>query len=956
MRMHCARPATRSVRRTLHLVVVGAVLASCVGLVTASGAPAAGPKPLFEEVGTLERFPEDARAALGAATVPLPSGSTPPDQISGTAIIIPEARQLWQIYAMGSQARTGVVVRDLDSLRIEHSMMLNVMLERSTIEATQGGDWMYALDTAGMRIFLVAGQAPNRHIELLEMSLKDFTVKRRPLFGSLVPTGNILLGGLAYDRFEDEVVLLYGGLQASSAGNFNTFVARLDVSGPPAATFDPGSMYRVRSCTGPITATDAGDDTYDWEPLITKDHLYVPCQRSGHTVIVVRMARPAASRNGDATHAEDVTAGPVYGEAVMADQEGRRLFVVSIDQEIWVFEAGTMSFVGVVATGPAGLKNQAGYGLDRSTGRVFFQSPGFGLGVVEGRFFPIPQARTSEPRTKGQERILSDAKTGRVFVLHGYALADPGQPTKDLAYRIYRIGSAPLPPASPDPDRNTTNVAEKEGVTEARWNATGSGYGTRVLLAKGYATVVPAPTVGNGAPTQAVTRGAQNWCGFIDRDLFLGRVAKAEYDTGSTAAQAVAVAIDDTTKQDLDQLERCDGTRQVMSQLGRALGQAGAGNPSPGWPYKTASCSSNQVVVPDSPSQAQPDDLGPAEVRCPAPGEVLTARAESTISKKATAASPTQVLAPLSGAVDAQRSWTATTISRLADGGVRSVVEAVARNVSIDLGIAGVDAVQIGEIRSKATSFANGRPIRKDMSTHEIEVSQVRIGDTLLCAASCSDEELLQLEQRLNVISGGRAVFRTGKGPNSGRDDDLLEGSRGGAQTAIQKSTARQTSDRALVGDFTIEIPAFEVTVFNDNPDPNGGWGRARQVYQFAGVTSSATYNIVSRATEIPFPDDIVVEDQALPVAEVDGNLFAGYAESFDADGIPQAASMISTTAGDVNPPGGLAGVVRAVARGLRLFLTSPRTALLLLTAWGLLSTPALLARRRRLLQGVRAL
>jgi len=543
---------------------------------------------------------------------------------------------------------------------------------------------------------------------------------------------------------------------------------------------------------------------------------------------------------------------------------------------------------------------------------VFFQSSTFGLGVVEGRFFPIPQARTVPNHVTGQHRIWADAKTNRVFVLEGDNFTGTA-----YSYRIYRLAPAPVPPPPPNPDRNTSDVAA--GLAEARWNATASGYGTRILLANGLAAVVPAPGLGEFNPVATRLKSDNRKCTFTDRDLFAGRVVKSEYDTGSTAAQAVPMDVDNATCQDQNQPSRCD--------LGNSSTNADADR----WTVSPATCSAGTGFREDQELQGEPA-LGVASTSCPEPGGVLETAAESRLTGAG--------LLSLFGAVDVDRSSTKTTIKRLESGDVQATVESVASGITVG------EALFVGEVRSTATSTSNGRPKRRDLSVHEIEIRHVRFGTTTLCEVRCDD--LVALERDLNVLGAGRVVFRTGAGPTSGRDEALLQGSPRGAQTAVQKSVARQASDRALLGDFTTELPGLEMTVFNDN----NVWGRARQLYQFAGVAASATYNVVAGPTGGGLSVTPGIVDDG-PMSGDGGNtVFAGLLES------------VARPAGDVElPPTAAVGrrgtgattsvssMVRALARGLRLFLTDPRRALLLLTAWSLLSAPAFLSRRRRLLR-----
>src|SRR5687767_12151806 len=80
----------RPARRVLAAVTVAG---AAVGLLPPAGAPAAGPRPFIEEVDRLERFPADARAALGTEMVPTwQTVTTEPIRttqrvIAGTAVV-----------------------------------------------------------------------------------------------------------------------------------------------------------------------------------------------------------------------------------------------------------------------------------------------------------------------------------------------------------------------------------------------------------------------------------------------------------------------------------------------------------------------------------------------------------------------------------------------------------------------------------------------------------------------------------------------------------------------------------------------------------------------------------------------------------------------------------------------------------------------------------------------------
>ncbi|MDQ3757640.1 MAG: hypothetical protein M3394_07315, partial [Actinomycetota bacterium] len=754
-------------------LVLGALSASLLPL---SAARAAGPKPVFEPIGTLDRFPADARALLGTELVPLHKDANFIQKgRAGTAIVVPEARQVWQIYFSASNSdRWAAVIRDLDTLSIIRTLDLPGGVDRSTINQF-AGEWSFAIDGRGQRLFLV--DMLNRG--LLEIDLRTFAILSRPLLSSVQPVPGLnglfpaLPGGLTYDPFTDDLLVLYGGPQANSVADTNTFLYTVDVSKPPAPA-DPALLHQLQSCGGPLTSVDIGGRMYGWEMLPTKDFLYLPCHRAGNAGAVVRIARPTPETPRPR---EEIVIGPVYVDSVFADPASGRLFFMTIEREIWVFEAQTMSFIGILAAGPERTNDYIGFGLDRQTGRVFFQSPSFGLGVAEGRFFPMPQARTLARKVTGHERIFSDAKTGRVFVLEG---ADD---TKQPSYRIYQADAAPVPPAPADPDRNTVDMDEQEGVTETRYFASGSGYGLRVLLAKGLSTVAPAPSAGNVSPTaQLIDDNINSKCGYTDREMVAGRVRKAEYDTGSTAAAAIAFDVDGATKQDLDKPSRCDvtgrdqngterfsgifSTSPVTGAPGLPVGpgldealQAPRDDPDtpdtdesrPRWTLDQAECTSSDEATKKT-ANAKTPTVGPAAVACPAPGEKLVASATA---------------GQFQGGISFSKAFTETSIERTSEG-VKSTVTAVVQN----LDIAGV--IRFGEIRSTAVSQSNGRPKRGDMSVHDVVVRGAEVNGVAVCDNCLNMASLLDT---LNSAAGGRAIFRTAKGATSGLDEDLKRGS-----------------------------------------------------------------------------------------------------------------------------------------------------------------------------------
>lgn len=907
------------------------------------------------EIGSLERLPQDAVDALGSHIYPRkylgeehPDGRGEGASVVGTAIIIPGARQLWQVYPYWNEGfsagRAGIVVRDLDDLAsIKAVFEIEGFLKRGSNIRISGGEWAHAID-GSRRIFL----AQDEGLKFWEVDLSTFEVTTHAVTAAPVAsisTGSLnsgaKMGGMSYDPFSG---MLWSIWSIPPAGGIaTTWLYGLDPATGEAQT------RMLRNCDGTLPVAGTGR-TYGIQMIATEEHLFIPCQRSGSVGAVVIINRTQALQQGSG---EEVVPGPISLEAALADPGGNRLFLITVLGEVWVFETTTQSFVGVIGThNRANRTVEGGYGLDRETGRFFFQSNDLGLGMAEGRFFPIPQARTrTDRKDKGTEMILSDAATNRVFVLPGVA--------KPVAYTIYQSDAAPVPPPPPDPDRNTADIEEKPGVARGVYQATASGYGTRVLAVKGFSAIAPAPSVGVHAPTaMLMAQNVNSKCGFTDREMTFGRVVEAQSGSGSTKAEATAVNVDERTKVDLQNLSRCDlkASGQTFNDNPTPLPTAAPIHPfegaweafpipsdqGPGWSRRPAACTTSSG---EKPKSAEEGDHGAAfgrsEVRCPAPTEgVLSAESATGVA---------------GGGISVGRSQSRTQIGRT-DRGVVSVIESAVEDVNIG------DTIVIEKIRAVALSVANGRPQPEPMSQHGIEFRGVTVAGTSICEDRCDPARVLDA---LNLVAGTRMRFRLA----SGLDEALLEGSPMGAQTAAQKSQARRASDRAISGDDAITIPSLELIVYNDN----NKWGQARQIYQFAGVATSVTYNIIpdivfgtppsgSSGTSTPTPSTAGIDTGGpLPVV---GNAGVGSdsGSGGGGDGLETWEEFVELAGIEGGVPGAVNGneslfdnfgpgrVLDAVAEGLRLFLGDPRTALLVMTGWLLLGAPVGLALRRRLL------
>lgn len=900
-------------RRSAWLAAAALVLAIASPVMATPTVPRS--PQLFERIGTLSKFAADTRPALGKSYRPLDG-----EDETGSALLLTKARQIWQFYpnVTDGNARTTVLVRNLDSNKIIKTLDLPY-LRRATF--VSGGDWMWAQDP-GKRLFLYDQSGSVLAIDLRSFAVTTYSLE--PLQLAARTAYFAWMGGLAYDPYSNAIVLVYGGAISSSVANTNTVFLRLDL-----ASKEVTGPRKVRACTGPLPTAENVGVTYSTPMVIPNEQfLYLPCTRAGMVQAIVRL--PRADLMSPAS-AETFVTGPVGVESVLPDHETGNLYTMTTAGAIWVFDASAMAYVGTVAAAPErrvgqgpdrGGGSNIGAGVDEDTGQLFFLAPLYGLSVVEARLFPVPQARSdSALAAAGRPRIFSDSRTRRLFVMK----------QDGAGYDIYRTPPVVLAPPGGNADAGTVDVAERAGVTESSFGTTASGYGARALLTNGVIPLLPIPTAGGGAGDDGAdlfVKQLTSRCWFSDRDLFVGRVAKTEADGGSTAAEAIAAQLDDRSKLDLEQPSRCDPS--VNNADGNAVIK-GIFNTTPGgtalldeqvgprskWEREPAACTQS---LPDAPKPGLPDDhgsqpLGSSEVRCAVPDgkNVTTARAEGF----------------LTGAIAVGRSKAWTEIRREPRG-----IVSTAHAVASDITIAG--DITIAEVASSASSVSNGRPGKAAASEHKTSIKGLTIAGQSICAGECDAK---QAQDALNLIAAGRVQFRVGSGAS---DPRLLQGSPGGAVTAVQKSPQRQFSDRALLGDSTSEVPALEMIVYNDN----SSWGTARQVYQFAGVATSATYNIVMVPTGLPLPD---LEVPELPRA---GELPPGGTGPSGPGPIPDSGDNPVPQADGDQPPT-LAGAPAALGRGLRLLLTDPRHALLMLTVWLLLGLPVLLARRRHLLRQV---
>jgi hypothetical protein len=664
-----------------------------------------------------------------------------------------------------------------------------------------------------------------------------------------------------------------------------------------------------------------------------KTWVVFPCYSTTFStnVVIVRLDRASALDPNASQEKAVVAPSAVVNWAV--DSKHGRLYLAnnSAEADAWVYEVATDAFVGIIGLSPRGALEAAGLGMgvDEESGRLYARGPSYGVMIAAAAQDPVPQADVYPSLAASSTyRLLVDPKRNRLFSLVG--MAGAGDPTP--AYDVITV-PAPLPiPPRQDPDANTAQVDEAPGKTVPQYGGNASAYGLRVLLARGVSGAIPSN--GNQMAGELYTN-ANSYCGFTDRELVLARVSKTEFSNNSRFAQAAAVDPDNATVVDLGTPSRCDiynsykgdispvnvvtpflNTTGVLGDADRAGAPASstvnsAIGPHTTWDYTPADCSTAKGE--DAAGPNSKPLVGKTEVECTKDDEI-----------SATAESRLKAVDGLD--VTVARASTSTKVRLDPKEGV--VTTAISRLEGVN--IAGIG---IGFIENKATSYAHGRT---GSARTVFELPRIGFMDgpgVPSCTDQCKVDDVVKA---LNTALAGRAEFRRVK-PRT----DLAKGSPGGYEAGILKSEKQQASDNSLSGDKSVEIPALEMVVYNDNATV----GRARQVYQFAGVRADSHYGIQvigsgTCSTCLP---------EAGSMLDVDTGLIT--------DGAPLPNGGAALNVRLPNSEGTLHRALRQTVAGadysLRVIFSNPRDALLMATVWALMWGPFIASRRRRALRAV---
>lgn len=927
-------------------------------LMLAAIRPVLGQEPITVPVlrGYLDRFPPEVAKRIGVADL---KKATSDSSVNAAGTLLFDAAldrgyQMWAYTDSDQPSGMSLALAEVDLGDYKIGRIIKIP-DRGISQpgpGSVGTQYLATIDTKNHKLyfqtergggFLAAAVRP----EIVVVDLKSFTYTMNempPLIENGLGAATVF--GMEYDEISDTLIMVLPAFEGSPflTGNPVALV------GWRAEAFDGGVLTGLlgprvlRNCRrDPINAPGLNTDLStpimitqqpDVEAnLAMKTWVFMPCMTTpvSFSSAIVRLNQPTLF-DPNASDERLIPAPPGITNWAIDAKRGRMLLVnESEGSDGWVYEAATNSYIGVIqiATSPSG--RSTGFGVDEGSGRLYAFNQSNGLMIAEMGQDPIPQADPYRLNPAGSSSYIPiDAIRNRVFLL-------PITTGRSHRYEIYEVPPPGNLETSNDPDSLTKQVREEPGKTAAQYGGSATAYGVRSLLAGGVSGAIP--SFGNDSLGRVV-REVNTRCGLRDREVVLASISQTELQNSAREAKAAGVQLDNASIQDLERPSRCDvynevglgfallGVEEALEslQFSSLYGRLDENLPKPypddpnkgyayftddhigrrtKWEYTPATCGN-----PTAKAGSNADRLaGPTKVTCTDPA-ALTASSEGRARED-------QIGSLL---VSVGKTYTNTKVWLDPKKGLVSEATAVVENFKID-------QVTIGYIQNKGVSFAKGRSGTAGADTYQPIVAGIRGPGITGCVSRCDLDTALPM---LNTALAGRAEFRVLK-----PDPALLKGSPGGYQAGVIKSEKQRSSDNALVGDKSSEVPALEVIIYNDNPR----LGRIRQVIQLAGVHVDSQYGIQ-------------VFDEGSACLECMGQ-FDSFGEDFEIPG------EIIAFAGDVPEPK-IKGifelarrVIGGIAEGIQVLLANPREAAVVATVWALLLGPYIAWRRRRLLGAI---
>jgi hypothetical protein len=550
-------------------------------------------------------------------------------------------------------------------------------------------------------------------------------------------------------------------------------------------------------------------------------------------------------------------------------------------------------------------------GADPASGRYYIMLPPVngsppepgGLLMVDGRRSPTPQALAFPdalvPSGQDSPRIEVFAPAGSD---KRYLLVRPMKTTIEGTDRVALLED-PVPvsvdPPATSVDR-TTDVDEREGVTDSAYAAEAGAYGTRLLVSGG---ALPA-----GSPVFKQLGACNN----ANREITFGAIPVSSLSNIAAAARSFAADADQGTRADSRDRARC-------------------------WPDAS----------PPAPLQGSGSEWLDGRSECV--GDVATSAKDvpqSGASTKATCEYAKNKVAADSvypgldsGLVTVARSHASTSVMRLDSGGVESSSEAVSEGVKI----AGVG--EIGIVRSLAIARSNGRKkTDKPRSEWTVTMCGVKTATGDYSQSGCrSGKDTAPAIDALNRAAGGRFVFVQHR-----PDESLQNGSPGGYISGVQRNQAEVNLARLENNDGSYAVAALEIQRRNDNST-----GVNRQIVQLAGVRAVSAYGISVLPTTPGF-DENTPPAPGTPLSDSNVGLGSSVVPHDPGTGIaPTPAPSDPGGLGGFLVPKAMRDTIKLIRNGFEFLARNPTQALLALGIWLSLLLPWAMMRRRSLLASI---
>lgn len=790
---------------------------------------------------------------------------------NGNILIDHAARRIYQAVVV---SETILYEYDLDSLTLLRTLNIPVPLWPAYPIAGPT-DWVWTLDSGGRRLFMF-DNAPDPDLIVNNYRLLEVNLETMQLTSSVELWPGAERFPLAIN-YHAPTGRLYIFTQLSNVEVFFRSVFFLEERSPGGAlNWD----YPLRNC---YSARDQQYPPTVVRSVLDEAKLYLNCYNAG--AAQSQVVRLTLGPSGPIPDGEEVFPALPAALSTLFDPGSDRMFFLTTNsgagRGAWVFDGLRSSFLGVIATGDTRLSTfDYSMGLDPLTGRLYMHSP-VGIIVADGRRTPLPAGLLfREFANFGAGVIQVDPTTQRVFVPDVTLRNATGHP---LRYMILRDEIPPPAAESPtNPDALTADLEERPGVTAVNFSGAAAAFAARSLTTGGLQKAAWNATFGlQFSPEQleqawSVIRNVPLNEG--NRDLYLARIKSVSLANNSADAIASLGSTD-------------PGTLRDIEDQGHS------------WPLPKAEC------------HASGDGSGGGS----AAGTAVTCDAGlSFVSASSGAGDDSEGSGISFGSVFSFAS------SQIEEG--RGLVS---RSTAIVTGVSILDRVWIGEIATRAETWATGRPGKagadfvRTISRVTVDINDDGTPD-YQCVV-CVPAEVRTIAAR--ALAGQANLDLPNPDPAFYPD-----GSPGGYQAVVEREKSRSFAESALNDDDGAEVVGLQVVLYGD-----ARAGRTRQIIQLAGVQAESHYGIYAipkEESEPPAPPPLI----SSPVFQTE---------------VQRSVVLGEVIVRPPSPPiTRLESILRKVAEGIGIFISRPADAALSMMLWLFLLSPLVILHRRNGLAG----